>query len=212
MKSINWSFVVLLHLPQSLENYGGTGQGGAYLMQYNPRGDRLWAVKFGGNLPTDATLEGGAGDDLLIGGSGNDFLNGGDGNDRLFAEGGNDTLLGSNGNDRLVGQDGNDRLFGGVGRDTILGGTSSDRLDGGTGNDVLISGVGRDRIVVRRGQGTDRLRDFRNGADRIDLVGIGFNQLTLRQSGDNVLVRLGQQTLLVLEDINLNSINNRDFV
>jgi Ca2+-binding RTX toxin-like protein len=50
------------------------------------------------------TLEGGAGDDILIGSEGDDILDGGDGDDVLIGGGGNDVLLGGAG-DNIVIQD-----------------------------------------------------------------------------------------------------------
>lgn len=126
--------------------------------------------------------------------------------------GGNDTIFGLGGNDRLLGDAGNDRLVGGAGNDTLLGGAGNDILDGGPGNDVITTGAGRDRIVVRRNQGFDRVTDFKNNQDKIDLVGISFGQLTLRQQGNDVLVKLGRGNLLLIEDTNLRVINRADFV
>ena len=77
------------------------------------------------------TLNGGAGDDLLIGEDGIDWLHG---------EAGNDTLYGGNQNDYLLSGDGNDLLDGGAG---------DDALEGGSGNDTFIfgRGYGRDHIT-----------------------------------------------------------------
>jgi Ca2+-binding RTX toxin-like protein len=50
-------------------------------------------------LSADATLIGGAGDDVLVGGAGNDSITGGAGNDTLFSGTGDDILQGDEGND-----------------------------------------------------------------------------------------------------------------
>lgn len=67
----------------------------------------------------DITIEGGAGNDILLGNSGDDTINGRDGNDII--EGG----------------PGSDLLSGGAGNDTISGGTGADYLRGEADNDVL---------------------------------------------------------------------------
>lgn len=144
-----------------------------------------------------------SGDDFLIGTPRRDVIRGFDGND---------TILGLGNNDRLLGNAGNDRLVGGAGNDTLLGGTGNDVLDGETGNDVITTGTGRDRIVLRRRQGFDRITDFRNNQDKIDLIGISFGQLTLQQQRNDVLVKLGQSNVLLIEDTNLRVINRADFV
>ena len=162
-----------------------------------------------------------AGNDTLIGGTGNDLLNGGADSDRIFGQAGNNTLIGGTGNDllnggadndRIFGQAGNDRIFGGSGRDILLGGSGNDRIDGGPGNDVITTEAGRDLIVIRQNDGFDRVTDFQNNQDRIDLVGLSFGQLSIVQQRDDVLIRLGSTNLLRLENTNLSAINQADFV
>lgn len=65
-------------------------------------------------IHTDAVIDSGTGDDLLVGGGGNDIL-----------------LAGA----------GYDTLFGGGGRDLMIGGTESDLIFGDGGSDILISGT-----------------------------------------------------------------------
>ncbi|MEY2521629.1 MAG: hypothetical protein QOJ66_194, partial [Ilumatobacteraceae bacterium] len=64
------------------------------------------------------TLDGGAGNDLLIAGANDDVLIGGLGNDSLVANQGNDTLLAGAGDDTLNGGPGTDFGDGGPGVDT----------------------------------------------------------------------------------------------
>jgi Ca2+-binding RTX toxin-like protein len=112
----------------------------------------------------------------------------------------------------LLGNAGNDLLVGGTGNDTLLGGTGNDVLDGEAGNDVITAGSGLDRIVLRRRQGFDRITDFQNNQDKIDLVSINFRQLTLQQQRNDVLVKLGGANMLLIEDTNFRFINRADFV
>ena len=77
-----------------------------------PANDRLTINALGGDdavvasgLAADAialTIDGGAGDDVLIGGSGNDTLLGGDGDDVLNGGPGLDLLDGGPGNNVLI--------------------------------------------------------------------------------------------------------------
>ena len=167
------------------------------------------------------TLNGGTGDDRLVGGSGNDILLGGDGSDRLLGEVGNDRLLGGDGDDILVGGPGSDRLDGGAGndslqggsdRDILIGGTGNDRIDGGTGNDLITTGQGRDLIVIRQNDGFDRVTDFQNNRDRINIVGLRFGQLSIVQQNDDVLIRVGTTNLMRLDNTNAAAITRADFV
>jgi parallel beta-helix repeat protein len=111
------------------------------------------------------TLDGGAGIDILTGGDGNDFLEGGDGDD---------TLTGGDGNDILEGNSGADILTGGSGTDTLVGGSGADILTGGLGNDLLIlrSDAAVDVVNYAAGDGSDRVRGFRQGEDRWGITGI----------------------------------------
>ncbi|MEM8864286.1 MAG: PKD domain-containing protein [Planctomycetota bacterium] len=62
----------------------------------------------------DATIDAGAGDDLLIGGNGDDILLGGAGYDLMFGRGGRDLLIGGTGGDLIFGDGGQDILIAGT--------------------------------------------------------------------------------------------------
>src|SRR6266566_285277 len=66
----------------------------------------------------NVSIDGGAGNDVLLGGGGADLITGG---------AGNDIIKGRSGNDQMYGGAGNDKLFGGAGNDTI-GGDDEDTL------------------------------------------------------------------------------------
>lgn len=76
-------------------------------------------VMVGNQVVVNATILGGAGNDVLFGGAGNDRIEGGDGDDWIY---------GLHGADSLDGGDGNDWLFGGLGSDTIVGGRGRNRI------------------------------------------------------------------------------------
>ncbi len=144
----------------------------------------------------DDTLLGGLGTDSLFGGRGEDLLSGQAGRDQIFGGGGNDTLDGNAGPDRLNGEDGNDVLNGGSNDDGLSGGTGNDILNGGSGadvifgnegddrlsgnggadtlwgnagDDVLRGGLGADAFLFHVGDGHDRIADFGNNVDRVQL-------------------------------------------
>ena len=79
---------------------------------------------------------------------------------------GNDTLAGGVGNDVLQGNLGRDLVSGGAGDDVILAGTDVDTLTGGTGADLFVFGAALD---LSDALGRDRISDFGNGNDHIDL-------------------------------------------
>ena len=139
------------------------------------------------------TLRGDGEDNVLWGDSGIDRLYGHGGNDALYAGAGDDVLIGDVGNDRLHGSDGNDRLKGDAGNDT---------LNGGGGSDVF--------IFTKQGN-QDRIKDFQNNIDTIELRGFGvsnFAQARERatQNGEDVIFDLGNGDRLIVENTTINAL------
>jgi uncharacterized delta-60 repeat protein len=113
------------------------------------------AARMTGDVDFPVTIDGGAGDDVLLGHQGRDRITGASGNDRIFGAGGDDWLSGNaqtdkanggDGNDSIFGNGGSDRLEGGAGNDTIFGGDQPDGIGGDDGNDSLSGEGGHDRI------------------------------------------------------------------
>jgi Ca2+-binding RTX toxin-like protein len=109
----------------------------------------------GGNgndfLSADATLIGGAGNDILLGGAGNDELFGGDGDDVLDGRGGSNTLDGEAGTDTIL-------VSGTAGADTITttdGAGSFDITGGLSAGTNTISGM--EAVRIEGGDGADRI-------------------------------------------------------
>ena len=123
-------------------------------------------------------LDGGADKDWLYGGRDNDTLLGGDGDDVLRGNLGSDNLDGGTGNDKLYGGGQNDELHGGTGDDYLNGENGNDVLLGESGNDYLWGGDGNDTFRYQAGDDTDRVKDFQDGADLIDLSTWGFASAT----------------------------------
>ncbi|HIK57268.1 MAG TPA: 5'-nucleotidase C-terminal domain-containing protein [Synechococcales cyanobacterium M55_K2018_004] len=174
-----------------------------------------------------------AGNDVLKGNQGDDVMDGGTGNDSLFGQEGNDTLTGGSGNDFIVGAEGDDLIFGGDGDDALYGGLNNDRLlgeagndrlfggagadylDGGTGNDVIDLGadLSRDIAVIGRGNGTDRILNFRVATDRIGLSGgLSVDALAFTQVGRTTRIVVGRETLAILDNVQLASLTDANFV
>ena len=139
---------------------------------------------------------------------------GGKGRDRLRGSANSDELNGAGGQDRLVGLDGDDILIGGAGNDTLNGGKGSDRLIGGKGSDTLIGGKGRTRdfFVLETGKGTDIIRDFQNGRDRLGITAeIRLNRLSFERRGNNTLIGYDNDDLAIVLGVQPNQITARDF-
>ena len=121
----------------------------------------------------DDTLEGGGGDDILVGGSGTDLLKGGLGEDTLFGGWNDDILEGGDGDDKLYGEEGDDVLKGGKGSDIMTGGKGSDIFEFQA--DDFAAGE------------LDKILDFEDGADLIQLKGIGADAKVKYDSETGVL-------------------------
>ncbi|WP_409261488.1 Ig-like domain-containing protein, partial [Pseudomonas putida] len=119
-----------------------------------------------------ATLNGTAGDDVLMASNADTLLNGGDGHDVLVGGAGNDTLHGGNGNDLLIGGLGNDLLDGGAGNDTA----SYASATGGVTVDLSLTGPQHTGAA-----GVDTLTGIEN------LIGSDYDDTLIGDAGDNLL-------------------------
>lgn len=164
----------------------------------------------------DDVLRGDSGTDRLYGGTGNDRLSGGDGDDSLRAGDGADVLLGDSGNDVLRGHRGADTLWGGVGDDMLHGQKGNDFLTGGNGRDMLTGGEGWDEFIYTDlSEGRDRITDFEDGKDLINLsgLGIGFDDVTVESAAGGASARVSfGATRILLDDVNVAMIDAGDFV
>ena len=78
-------------------------------------------------------------------------------------------LQAGDGADVLAGNGLANRIYGGRGTDRILGGSGNDHLAGERGNDSLTGGAGSDTFEFRRGFGLDRITDWTNNSDTLQL-------------------------------------------
>ena len=165
----------------------------------------------------DDTLEAGPNVEIVAGGLGNDQIIGNEGNNVLRGDlnkrspgsplDGDDVILGGAGNDRIGGKGGDDLLFGGEGDDAIWGDDGDDLLRGGLGNDTLTGdnfsgGSGADIFILAAGEGMDMIMDFEVGIDLIGLAdGLGFEDLSLGQSGNWVRISMGEEILAEVKNV-----------
>ena len=155
------------------------------------------------------------GNDRIYGSADKDLIFGHDGNDKIYAGSDNDTVYGGTGNDTIKGQAGDDYLYGEAGKDRLIGNSGNDVIDGGLDDDVIILGRGEDIIVANSGSGLDRVVDFKNGEDKIQLgSGISYKDLKVFDyKGDTIVKNLLTKELLVwLKRISAETIDAKDFV
>ncbi|MCA9171679.1 MAG: hypothetical protein KDB23_28625, partial [Planctomycetales bacterium] len=130
-----------------------------------------------------STLEGLAGNDLLVGGDGFDKLVGGPGNDFIAGGPGKDTLLGGPGNDTIQSGLGEDHVEGNAGDDHLIAQAGAGEFLGGIGNDTLeiqssnsarfIGGEDDDTFLLQNGWGKAEIYEFSGeGDDTIDFSNV----------------------------------------
>jgi serralysin len=161
------------------------------------------------SIAAGVTIEnaiGGAGDDDITGNSADNFVDGRDGSDEMSGRSGNDIICGRAGNDVISGDDSNDRIFGGTGANSISGDDGDDRL-------FVI--FGENTVEFSDDDGADVVVGYKPGTDHFDLTAVpgvdSFDDLTLSDQGDDVLVDYGSGTFL-LKNTELSSLDASDFV
>ncbi|WP_108676610.1 calcium-binding protein [Acuticoccus yangtzensis] len=162
-----------------------------------------------------ATVEGGAGADLLVGSLAGDSLAGGDGADRLFGRFGADAIA-----DGETGDQSNDLLNGGSGNDTLTAGTGIDTLNGGLGDDLLLgsSPEAPGIALADGGAGADTFHFTagiselygRSGADTFTL-GSGIHRVDTGGGADTVIIE-GPDALTGTAAITLTGLSRFDTV
>ncbi|QJD16166.1 calcium-binding protein [Paracoccus sanguinis] len=172
-------------------------------------------------------LYGGGGNDTLIGGAGNDFFHGGADADVILFEGsaavdvdivrttatgqGTDTLGGV---ENITGGSGSDIIRGNAAANVLNGAVGNDTLVGRGGSDVLTGGSGSDRFVFANWDGNDRVTDFQNGLDRIEIGGptTGFRDLSVYNSAEGAVISWGGGTTITLAGIDRSMVDASDFI
>lgn len=169
-------------------------------------------------------IHGRDGDDDIFGGSGNDDLRGGAGRDRIDAASGNNTLYGHADSDSILGGNGIDDIYGGGGNDRIDGGKGRDTIDGGVGQDILTGSGGRDFFVFQQVAGDDRITDFVNNVDWIDISAFGLRSTqygavvapALSNAGSGAtlldLEQLGGSGSVIIQGLALGAADASDFI
>ncbi|MEP4194773.1 MAG: calcium-binding protein [Aliishimia sp.] len=199
-----------------------TGSGGEDRLEGGFGVDELYGL--GG---ADA-LFGGGGDDDIFAGLGVDVVNGNAGNDLIFGNFGQDTIFGGLDDDDIRAGGSGDVVEGGQGADKIVGGNGKDILWGGSENDILTGGNGdgsgdglRDVFVFKSsdndGGGFDRIRDFEDTTDKLDLSESGYTNFAdvfadATQVGAHVQINFDFSGIVQIEDFLLADLTAGDFI
>lgn len=100
----------------------------------------------------------------------------------------------------------NDRIIGSAAADTLQGGAGNDFVHDGGGNDLLFGGAGADVFVFSRDGTPDRIGDFQDGTDRIDLSDWGriysASALDITRTPTGAVISYGTETLTITKSSN----------
>ncbi|NRB29142.1 MAG: hypothetical protein HRU27_00950 [Rhizobiaceae bacterium] len=130
------------------------------------------------------------------------------------------TAIASNRNDVLLGSDTGSVLDAGFGYDTLIGGSSNDVLIGGTRKDLMTGGGGSDTFLLVMGDDLDTITDFSFSNDGISGDTIIFSNnpnvttaddLTITADGNDVRIRYGSNSTVILKDTSLDDIDASHF-
>jgi len=184
----------------------------------------------------DDTISGLGGNDVIVGGAGADTMYGGTGNDRYRVDNAGDHVieLAGQGTDTvfasvsyaldagsevevlraaagstgiaLTGNELNNIVIGGDGDDTITGGGGRDLLTGGAGHDTFVFTALADSAA---GAARDKIADFVEGVDKIDLSAIDAVQGT---PGDDGFHFVGAGGLAHAGDLRVGTVNGNTMI
>lgn len=111
---------------------------------------------------------------------------------RFFPDAAGIEHMGSVGNDVIIGSLKHDVLVGLDGNDVIRGKSGGDRILDGDGKDLMWGGPGRDVFEFTTDGKQDKIQDFQDGFDRIDISGAGVTKLS-----DIQMTQVNSKTLLM---------------
>jgi Ca2+-binding RTX toxin-like protein len=166
----------------------------------------------------DATIFGGAGDDVIVGSPIADLIFGGSGNDVISAGGGNDAVYGDDGDDTIQGDAGIDTLYGGAGSDRFVWNDGvvndgTDIVEGDDGVDVQIvnTSATNDQLLLRQSLTNEARAVFErlvSGIFSIDMAKVEQVDINAGSGGDQIEVRDLFPTDVRLVNVNVGTVDN----
>lgn len=99
--------------------------------------------------------------------------------------------------------------------DVIVGGATANVITGGGGDDDLTGGAGADVFTFGQGFGTDVIRDFEIGVDRLQFSDFGPDfegSRRIEQDGGDAVVSFGSEGSVRLEGVQASLLGEDDFI
>ncbi len=98
------------------------------------------------------------------------------------------------------------------GDDVITGSYQSEAITGGAGNDTLSGVSGSDTFVFAVGDGVDVVTDYDAANDALEFIGINFSDLTITQTGSDVLIEYGTGDQVLVTGAGIDMFNEPEFL
>jgi Ca2+-binding RTX toxin-like protein len=100
--------------------------------------------------------------------------------------------------------------------DTFIGTNKNEHFAGLEGNDTFTGGKGNDQFDYSDDSGKDKITDFGNGDDSMELAGLGvgdFGELKglMEQKGKNVVINFGDGDVLTFLNFDRDDFSKNDF-
>ncbi|TMV02604.1 hypothetical protein FGK63_20465 [Ruegeria sediminis] len=168
----------------------------------------------------DDSHYGGAGNDYIFGNVGADFFDGGADIDTIDFSYSSDNFSINLSQSKAVFSSGFteqvlnfENIVGGSGNNTLTGSADDNVIDGGAGNDTLTGAGGADEFLFKDNFGTDTITDFTDGTDliRVDIAGLGFEDLVLSDNGGDAEVDIGTHGKIILSGVAASVLTQEDF-
>ena len=115
-------------------------------------------------------------------------------------------IAGNFGKNELLGTAFDDKIHGYSGNDTIDAGAGNDMLDGGSGDDILTGGSGSDVFVFTGAFGHDRIIDYNETEDRLELYAATGSTIQISDLAESTNV-YGERVLTTTDGQSITLIN-----
>ena len=171
------------------------------------------------------SIDGGSGDDSISNHGANITITSGDGNDTIHngSSGSSVNIDSGTGDDTIANHGSEVTIDGGAGDDSIKNFSSEVIISSGGGNDAILSGGGK--VTINTGNGNDQIilssdnqnnmiqytagdgNDTIQGFNETDTLSISGSEYTSATIGNNIVLEVGTNHILLLDVENLDAVN-----
>ncbi|MBR4904629.1 MAG: calcium-binding protein, partial [Selenomonadaceae bacterium] len=175
----------------TIRSYGGT----VIDEEFNSLGTSVVSGSF--------SLDGGAGDDIVINENNSTTITGGEGDDSIINAGANASIDGGAGDDIILSENSSVTINGGAGKDLIFNDGSNVTIAGGEDDDTIDSSAENVLIQYAAGDGNDSITDF-NSTSTLSISGSEYSS---EVSGNDIIITVGDGKIILDGAATLSTVN-----